>query len=304
MTEHDKNGSTGLYEPPRTHCPLCGSGDIGKKYSIDRYTPPFDIDACGVCGFQFMNPRFTDSALMDLYGEGYYSGESEYSYYDERSMEKYSRHVWDRRIRVVRKYVSVGNMLDVGCSFGGFLNAGNEWFVPYGIDLSPYAGEYAKNRFDGRVHVGTLEDHPFDENFFSVITMIEVMEHVPSPRETVEECLRLLAPGGLLVIQTANMAGLQARLQGDRFPYYMPGHLSYYTRKNLANLLSSTGFNRIKTWYPVEFGLVPKLKKSRGTFTSPLDYAAWLRIAWYHLKSKIHYREFAMTSSMVVYAFK
>lgn len=293
-----------LFEEPARRCPLCARESLGRRYEIQRYDPPFRIDRCASCGFMFMNPRLRDEAIRDLYGEGYYSGSAEYSYQDERKTEPFSMHVWNRRIERLHDIVPSGNFLDVGSSFGGLMKAASRYYVPHGIELSPYAGEHAKKLFGDRVHIGTLDDHPFPEKYFSVITMVELLEHLPDPASALRECYRLLDANGLLMVQTANMEGLQARYYGDRYAYFMPGHLSYFSRRNLVMALRGCGFDRITIFHPVEFGLIPKLKKSRGSFSSAWDYRAWVRIAAYHWASKIHFRDFALTSSMVVYAHK
>ncbi len=252
----------------------------------------------------FMNPRLSDAAARGLYNEDYYSGRAEYSYHDERAIEESSRMVWDKRISVMRRHVQGGNILDVGSSFGGFLKSASRFYAPHGIEVSSYAGGYSKSVIGGTIHIGTLRDHPFKEAYFSVITMIELLEHLPDPAFALQECYRLLRAGGLLVIQTANMAGLQAKILGKNYAYFMPGHLSYFTKRNLTMALRNCGFTKIKVFYPVEFGLLPKLKKSRYAFTSLMDYRRWLRIAAYHFVSKLRCGDFAATSSMVVYAFK
>ena len=171
--------------------------------------------------------------------------------------------------------VPSGNFLDIGCSFGGLMKAASRYYVPHGIELSPYAGSHAKELFGDRVHIGTLADHTFPERYFSVITMIELLEHLPDPAQALRECYRLLDENGLLVIQTANMDGLQARIYGPGYAYFMPGHISYFSRRNLVMALKGCGFDTIRVFYPVEFGLLPKLKKSRGSFMSIFDYLAW-----------------------------
>ncbi|MCP4136140.1 MAG: class I SAM-dependent methyltransferase [bacterium] len=293
-----------LYKAPLTSCPLCDSSDIALLYHISAYELPFKTDQCRDCGFIFMNPRLKDHIITGLYSEDYFSGNADYSYHDEREQLRFSRYVWDKRIRVLRKYIKEGNFLDIGASFGGLMESAKAFYTPYGIELSEYAGNHAKKQHRDRVHIGTLEDHPFKHDFFSCISMIELIEHLEDPRSAVEECFRLLKEKGILLVQTANMAGKQARSLKENYAYYMPGHLSYFTAKNLGELLLRTGFKRVKTFYPVEFGLLPKLKKSRGQFSSLKDYKSWMRIAWYHNLSKIHLGEFAATSSMVMYAFK
>ncbi|HDP80671.1 MAG TPA: class I SAM-dependent methyltransferase [Spirochaetes bacterium] len=294
----------GIYDPPLHHCPLCGGSSTGRLHTIDRYDPPFAVDQCGDCGFIFMNPRFTPEVIRGFYGEEYFGGNAEYRYYDEREAENYARHVWKSRVAVIAKYAGGGNFLDIGCAFGGLLSVAGERFTPYGIEMSPYAGAHARRLFGDHIHIGTLEDNPFRESMFSVITMIEVLEHLADPVSAVKECRRLLRDGGLLVIQTANMAGLQARILKDRYAYFMPGHLSYFSKCNLIRLLADTGFSKIKAFHPVEFGLLPKLLKSRSSFRSPLDYRHWLRISLYHWLGKLRAGPLAATSSLVLYAFK
>ncbi len=301
---NDMTATGALFDSPLAACPLCGSGMIRRLHRIERFDPAFTVDRCSSCGFIFMNPRFTGAAMAAMYGKDYYSGDADYSYYDEREGEHYSRFVWDKRCEVIHRYVPGGNLLDVGSSFGGFLRSASKYYTPYGIEVSSYAGGFSISSLGTTVHIGTLQDHPFDANFFSVITMIELLEHLPDPLSALRECRRLLCDGGLLLIQTANMAGLQARLQGKRYGYYLPGHCSYFTKKNLVDALSACGFSSIKVFHPVEFGLLPKLKKSRRAFSSPWDYRTWLRIAAYHYLGKLHFGNAAATSSMVIYAFK
>ncbi len=293
-----------MYKKVLKSCPLCRSNYISYKYSIDKYRLEFNVDVCNACGFMFMNPPFKDSVIKKFYSEDYFKGRADYSYHDERKIKKYSKYVWDRRVEVIHKFVESGNFLDVGCSFGGLLESARKYFIPYGIEFSDYAYSHCRKIFGDSIHHGTLLDHRFPAGTFSVITMIELIEHLADPAGAVRECFKLLRTGGLLVVQTANMNGKQARDLAENYEYFMPGHLSYFTVKNLAELLKNTGFGSIRVFYPVEFGLLPKLLKSRGSFKMFSDYSAWFRIASYHMKSKIHFRDFAMTSSMVIYAFK
>ena len=293
-----------IFSERYTFCPLCGSAKITHRYHIDRYSLKFDIDICENCKFMFMNPEFKFSVIKNFYTEHYFKGSADYSYIDERDTKKYSRYVWDKRIQVIRKYIDGGNFLDIGCSFGGLLESAAEFYTPFGIEISDYAYSQIPNQLKLNIHHGTLYNHNFKYKSFSVITMIELIEHLADPVYAILECFDLLQKNGVLVIQTANMNGKQARDLGSDYEYFMPGHLSYFTAGNLSFLLKKAGFEKIKIYYPVEFGLLPKLLKSRGSFKNISDYKSWLKIISYHLKSKIHLGNFAMTSSMVIYAVK
>lgn len=293
-----------IYSKPLNNCPLCDGKSIRPYYVIKRFNPLFNVDICEDCRFIFMNPRFNKKYSKNLYDEDYFRGNSEYSYYDERRAEKYALYVWTGRIKKIIEFINNGNLLDIGCAFGGFLKAASKYFTPYGIELSEYAGKHAKGIFGNNIHIGTIESHGFEKGFFSVITMIEVLEHLDDPAKTIRECHKLLKNDGLLIIQTANMDGLQAKLFKKKYAYFLPGHLLYFTKKNLITLLKREGFGNIKVFHPVEFGLLPKLLKSRHNFRSFIEYYKWFRIALYHYISKIRYKNFSATSSMVVYAFK
>ncbi len=290
------------FDAPLASCPLCSSPRIGRRWEITRYTPHFSVDRCAACGFMFMNPRLSRESIASLYDRAYYEGSAEYSYYDERDAERYARYVWEKRLRVLRRYAPSGNFLDVGCAFGGLLKCAARYYTPYGIEMSDYSGKHAKALFGDAVHVGTLDDHPFPAGHFQVITMVEVIEHCPDPVRVLGECRRLLSPGGVLLVQTANMDGIQARSKGSSYAYFMPGHLSYFSRRTLTGALMRAGFSRVITYRPVEFGLLPKLRKSRSAFRRWTDYRHWLRIALYHLAGWVHAGDFSLTSSMVLYA--
>jgi len=297
-------GDTSLYAGPVEACPICGGRDIHPLHEITRFRHPFRVDRCETCRFIFMNPRFSDAVIEGFYSEDYFKGNADYTYHDERGIKKYALYVWNRRIEVLHRYAPSGNFLDVGASFGGLMEAAQRYYTSFGIELSAYAAAHAASIPGTTVHRGTLDDHPFAESSFAAITMIELIEHLRDPAGAVRECFRLLRPGGVLVIQTANMAGLQAKYHGRDYNYYLPGHLSYFTKRNLKELLLAEGFSRVKVFHPVEFGLLPKLRKSRGSFHSLRDYRAWIRISWYHFLSKLHAGNICATSSMVVYAFK
>ena len=249
---------------------------------------------------QYPQPQSPES----LYGEDYYSGKSAYAYEDERKTERFHAHVWDARLTTISRYVSSGRFLDIGCSFGGFLNRARHYgFEPSGVEISPYSASVTRKR-GIPVFEGDFLDAHFSDAHFSVVTLIEVIEHLADPRRVFSELFRIIRPGGMVVIQTANFDGWQARNAGAGYHYYLPGHLFYYSYSNLATALKAQGFTRIIPYFGVDFPLLAKLRKSRANFHSLLDYAAWFRIAWYHAKSRFWKKGHPLTSSMVVYAIK
>ncbi|MCB1175387.1 MAG: class I SAM-dependent methyltransferase [Leptospiraceae bacterium] len=281
-------------------CPVCQT-PMQFLYRIERFVPALEILVCPACGLQ-RQARYPVE-LAGLYTADYYTGKAEYSYRDERSQLAYDRYVWRARLKQIARFQKPPSaFLDVGCSFGGFVASAREWgYQSAGLDISPYAVQYARSQGldvrQGEVTAGIWPDSQFD-----IITLIEVIEHLPDPRAALSALARIAKPGALLVLQTANFNGRQARRAGSSYHYYLPGHFVYYSSSNLRRLLEQFDFQVIKIFYPVDFGLGAKLLKSRSRFKSWSDYLQWLRIAWYHLSGKIHWRDRAWQSSMVLYA--
>lgn len=283
-------------------CPVCG-GAFAPLYTVDRFTPPLEIIVCESCALQ--RQKYIPLDPSSLYDEGYYTGQAEYSYRDERKKKHYDRFVLNARLRnIARRIPAPADLLDIGCAFGGLLEAARDFgYRVKGMDVSAYAAsECAKIGLD--VKTGMPARGVFEKRSFDIVTMIEVFEHITNPEETISALSEILRPGGLLVIQTANFLGQQAKKEKSKYHYYLPGHFFYYSTKNLRMLLNRHGFSEVKFYRPVDFGLLPKLLKSRGDFKSPVDYLKWFRIAWYHLKSRIAWGDFALTSSMTAYAIR
>ncbi len=296
------------------NCPVCGHSQTSYLGTIDRFEPAFDIWICSHCGSRFRNP--VPHNPNEYYEEEYYSGKAEFSYIDEREQYRGFKHVYCSRLATISAHALSGKFLDVGCSFGGLVYCASSRFESYGLDVSTHAIEkgiewiaaFPPKKFPARLYRGSLEDlpveQPFEEGSFSVITMIEVAEHLANPRSVFAEAARLLKPGGLLVVQTANFIGLQAEQQGLNYHYFLPGHLVYYTNTGLKQLLSQSGFSSFREYFPVDFSLWAKLRKYAHGRNLLSVLSGIFRITWYHLKSKIRKNGKPLTSSYVLYAYK
>ena len=300
------------------NCPLCAhSSVLYHEFVVSGIC--FKVRKCTLCSTLFQE-NLTDKKGY-LYNQEYYTLETGYHYYDERKIFGVASSVWNARVRNIRKFILGGNFLDVGCAFGGLLHSASEFFCAVGLDVSVYAVEEAKkwnnknpttkntpgkaiyDFFQGEL-LKLPKDSVFCESNFQVITMVEVAEHFSQPRESFEVAFKLLSEGGLLLIQTANFDGWQARVRGKRYHYFLPGHLVYYNAKSLKKTLREIGFRKFIEYMPVDFGLLPKLIKSQASFQSILEYFKWLKIIYYHYSSKICFRGHPLTSSYVLYAFK
>ncbi len=135
-------------------------------------------------------------------------------------------------------------VLDVGCSRGNFLAAGNR--LGYRMEgVEPAANIAAAARADGHtVHTGLLADVNFDAASFEAITLFEVIEHLKEPLPLLRECHRVLKPGGILLLSTGNTASWTVDAMQTRWDYFDiakdGGHISFYNPRSIA-LLGARG---------------------------------------------------------------
>ncbi|MBI4198898.1 MAG: class I SAM-dependent methyltransferase [Chloroflexi bacterium] len=194
---------------------------------------------CHGCDLRYVHPRLHPEALEAIYAGGEYGFER--PGLDGPGAERYRQRLLDE----VARFRAGGALLDVGCATGEFLAAARlrGWEVQ-GVELSPYAAALARQRHGLPVFAGTLREARFLAERFDVVTLWDVIEHLPDLRADLEEVRRLLRPGGLLGLETPNWDSIYRRMLGRRWPAYQPRlHLYYFTRASAAGLLARAGFD-------------------------------------------------------------
>jgi len=296
------------------NCPVCNHIETSQKYEILRHG--FTVWECQSCFSQFQYPM--PKKPNRYYDEGYYSGTANFSYQDERRQEYFHNFVHYARLKNIISFLGPAyngakeKFLDVGAAFGAFTRAASRYFAASGLDVSPYAVKEGNKisaalQSQAQLFKGDLNHAPrtlVRPNAYTAITLIEVAEHLRTPRVDFKKAYTLLKPGGVLVIQTANFEGWQAVRGGSGYHYYLPGHLIYYTATGLKRLLHDIGFREFKEFFPVDFPLSAKWCKAWGDVKGLKDVLRFWRMSWYHMKSKIHWRGRPLTSSYVLYARK
>jgi SAM-dependent methyltransferase len=116
-------------------------------------------------------------------------------------------HWWYRgRRRIIRAELdrlalpAGSRVLDAGCGSGRTLVELADYGEVTGIELNDEAAELARDRGLGEVVVGRLEELPWDDGTFDLITCLDVIEHVPDDVGALRELLRVSRPGGWLLV--------------------------------------------------------------------------------------------------------
>lgn len=211
-------------------CNICGSDDSSLLLTKDGC----DIYQCAMCGLAFTHPQ--PQALDEQYDSSYFD------LYRRRREFRLKR--GDKRLRKIELLKEPGRLLDVGCSLGYFVEAATRrgWQAS-GVEISPYAAEEARN-LGLDVRTGILEGANYADGAFDCVTMWDVLEHVPDPTAHMLEIRRVLAPGGMVVIGTPNLAHVAFRRKQERWRHLKPReHIFYFREESITRLLEKTGFD-------------------------------------------------------------
>ena len=203
---------------------------------------------CQNCGLVFVGEQPEAEELYALYGETYFhnddSGEVGYTNYieDERNIRK----TVNKRFDHIERFIDSGRMIDVGCAMGFFIDeaAKRNWQVE-GLDVSDFATRYVRENFGHTAHCGSLMDVDLPENAYDLVTMYDVIEHVPDPKGYVERVSQLMRSGGIFELATPDVGSLPARLTGKRWIGYKLSdeHVYYFSVKTLSRMLDEAGFD-------------------------------------------------------------
>jgi SAM-dependent methyltransferase len=235
-------------------CGLCGSNRYEPfltRGDLLLFIPgDFHYVKCLDCGLVYLNPRPTADSMDEIYPRDYHQYSFGYGrdfYNPFRAMRYYGL---KKRVRAIQKIKNTGKLLDVGCSSGDFLFVAREmtdWDV-HGVEPSHSASRYAKEQLGLDVYNGSLEQAPFSDDTFDIVTIWNVLEHLPDPLSSLKRINSLLRQDGLLVLNTPNLGSLDARIFGHYWTgFEIPRHFYVFSRITLKETLQKAGFKLMKT---------------------------------------------------------
>src|SRR5262249_49589378 len=146
--------------------------------------------------------------LRDFYTRIWSAGHLGYEPYEEKAkaindraslgrlVSELPRYGW--AIDQIRHLPRGSKVLDIGCGEGAVLHAARDLGCDaFGCDLAPGAVALAQRIVTpDHVHLGTVEELPHEPETFDCIVALEVLEHLPSPRQFLDCATGLLKPGG------------------------------------------------------------------------------------------------------------
>lgn len=234
-------------------CPICESAEFREFNSAEwwRYV------TCEDCGVLYLSERLVGSDLYSSYTGGWIKDLRRKLTYPFRKSSTFknlpqSISRCESIIDDLERHITPpGRLLDVGCNKGYLLATGlcRGWEV-YGMEIIPELPMVIKREFglEENVFIGDIRrNHEyFDDGYFDIVTLIDMIEHFESPVEDLLRLNRIIRDGGYIYIQTPDFGSLLSRLFGPGWCAVNPReHLCLFNRKSISVLFNRTGFELI-----------------------------------------------------------
>lgn len=253
MDKDHRNARPVNLEWESSSCNWCGTYETDHYFEgPDRllHLPGlFQVVQCSNCGLIRQNPRLIWDSLQHYYPDNYPS----YNTHSSEDTSRFGRVInqygmW-KRLRAIERYQSSGTLLDIGCGIGDFLKevhrSGN-WDAA-GVEPSSRANLIARERLPFPIFNGSIEEFDPNPDTFDVVTLWNVLEHLPRPVDGIRHVARIMKPRGLLVFSIPNLHSPAVSLFKTRWlGWDLPRHLYFFQIDILIDVLHSIGFRVIE----------------------------------------------------------
>jgi SAM-dependent methyltransferase len=253
-----------LFTPIET-CPLCESPNYQiirrEPINIEGFTEhesaflaPYNASGliefrkCEQCAFCYLdrlpaNPRYFEI----IYSRITYDFEFEFKYHGKWNIHRDIK-------RQLRKYRASGALLDIGTWCGTLLESLKDTYQVVGCELDAKAATYGCS-VGLDIRTGFYQTIDFGQSF-DIITMIDVLEHMPEPMQAVRQVFSMLNEGGLYYLKVPNgqaqirkenvLSKLGFHTAGASFGYV---HINHFNLSSLSRALQTAGFEVLEKGY-------------------------------------------------------
>lgn len=263
----------------QVNCEICGSDEytviyegkhenLSEEELVQKYRSSGDevlmgqVVRCNGCRLIYVSPRLKSNLLLKSYSEGV----DEKFVSQTRAREK----TFGKSLTFVERYTETGKILDIGTANGSFLKVAKDrgWEVN-GCEPNKWLCEWGKKHYDIRIDEGDLLQQKYEENSFDCVTLWDVLEHTPNPKEVLMEANRLLKQYGILVVNYPDIRSLISDIMRSKWVFLLSVHLFYFDKYTIDHLLDDCGFTIIRTkphFQTLELGyLVFRMRKYNET---------------------------------------
>lgn len=257
-------------------CPVCGSNDFYPHLSTQDYfltQEDFELDKCVSCGLVFTNPIPHPSRIGSYYNsDKYYSHPTNKSSIVSWIYNRVKQINLRNKYSILTKYADKGELLDIGCGSGDFLNYAKKhgWKVS-GIEPNNAARTYA-SKITG-VEILTPEQADMvPSDHFDVVSMWHVLEHVLDVKEQIAQIKRCAKADAKIIIALPNHQSPDAiHYKGHWAAWDVPRHLYHFNKTAVQNLFGGFGC-RLVDIHPMKWDAFYVALLSEKYLQNPFPY--------------------------------
>lgn len=232
-------------------CPICKCSELKEALPVsDHFLTQeiFNVVECSSCGYCFTNPRPNQGSIGRYYQSKDYISHSNSSQGLQDTLYQLARK-WalGTKYKLVNSYQPQGRVLDIGCGTGEFLShLMSRGYLVEGVEPEVKAREQAIANYS--IAVVPSVEQVANKEYYQVITMWHVLEHVPDVRATFKKLFALLADRGILIIAVPDRDSWDNHHYGTQWAAWdVPRHLSHFRRRDMHRLLQEHGFELLST---------------------------------------------------------
>jgi len=235
---------------------------------------------CNTCGLVRSDPIADPEILSQLYRE---------SAFDYATEVDNLKQTYGRRLAGLARYgVHKGTLLEIGCGTGFVLEEAlaQGYTEVHGVEPSVSAVALASPNVRPNIVCDIMRPGLFAPEQFDVVCLFQVFDHIPAPGSLLDECRRVLKPGGLIMCLNHNVQAVSARLLKERSPILDIEHTFLYNPATIERIFTARGFavchvrpiwNRFRLRYLAHLAPLPPALK-RGVLVA-LDHLPLGRIS-------------------------
>lgn len=193
--------------------------------------------ACNTCG-QYRSDPVQALDLDTLYKD------STFDYSDEsKSLAK----TYFKMIRTSLSDVTGKSLLEIGGGNGFVLDYALHHGIGsiLGVEPSTRAVESASSQVKPFMIVSMFKRGVVSSESFDCAAMFHVLDHLPSPLETLQEIHNALKPGGVVVIAVHDVRSWSARVFKSRSPIFDVEHTYLFSKESGTRILQKAGFSSV-----------------------------------------------------------
>lgn len=229
-------------------CRVCENTVVSRRIYKNRYY------RCCVCGSIWMAGR-----IKPNYNNKYYQRGQEW--WGEKLVDWFS--YWDRfKSLNLQKNEKI---LEIGFGQGKMLDAlSKKGYQIWGVEKSKFCVELVKQKPWGKRVFGGLAEI---DSQFDVVLMYQVLEHISYPKKYLTKLLKIIKPGGRLVVRIPNYSSWEARWGGSNW-YHLdyPNHKILYSELGIRILFEKCGMEQVS------------ISKNMGEYRQVMGYSLLSRL--------------------------